>query len=362
MPTREGAAAGVAARRWACVVLLATLRDALPTALASYCLPADPCWPHQVEWQALNASLGGQLASPLDRADLYANASALVYANWEHAEGHAHSPLALPALTVTAAVPADVATAVHFAAAHRLRLSVKSSGHTYTGRSTAAGSLLLFLHKLQSVAFHESFDDGCGGAEMPPAVTVEPGVTFGALYAAAAAQGFSVVGGGGPSVSAAGGFLQGGGHSPLGRALGSSVCCVFCFLHHVGRRVDLLVTLHFCLRARVCVRACVVLPPPSRESCLVLLLRVPLSAPHSHKRLVISVVLSRCRARRGQRAAYRRGASQRHSGGRDAVLIPGPVVGPPRGRRRHVRGRGGRHAPAARRPWDRGAQRWVPRR
>eukprot|EP00937_MAST-01D_sp_MAST-1D-sp2_P005716 g5716.t1 len=153
-----------------------------------------------------------------------------MYANWNFAAGHKGSPSALPAFALTARGAADVQAAVRFAASRRVRLSVKSTGHSYTGRSTAAGSLLVFLHAMQNISFHHAFDDGCegsGGGEV--AVSVEPGVTFGALYAAvdnvtrplnATPGEFAVVGGGGSTVSAAGGYMLGGGHSVLSRSLG----------------------------------------------------------------------------------------------------------------------------------------------
>lgn len=76
---------------------------------------------------------------------------------------------------------------------------------------------------MKHTQFHDAFDDGCGvGHNMGPAVTVEPGVTFTNLYRAVNAKGYVVVGGNGPTVSTAGGYLQGGGHSPIGRALGQS--------------------------------------------------------------------------------------------------------------------------------------------
>jgi len=190
----------------------------------SWCLPGEPCWPDAGSWAALNASVGGTLSAPGSAA--YANASAMEYVNWQFEDGHAASPLALPALAVTARSAADVAAALRFAAAARIRVAVKSTGHTYTGRSTAAGSLLLYLHAMRAIEWHAAFDDGCGGGSggsgqgNPPAVSVAPGVNFGALYEAVDSRGFVVVGGGGSTVGAAGGYVLGGGHSVLSRSLG----------------------------------------------------------------------------------------------------------------------------------------------
>ena len=193
----------------------------VPSAGNRWCLPAQPCWPNASSWDALNASVGGALSAPGSAP--YCNASAMEYVNWKYSEGHQNSPLALPALAVTARSAADVAAAVRFAASVSppIRLAVKSTGHTYTGRSTAAGALLVYLHSLRAVEWSDAFDDGCGtGVRQQPAVTVQPGLDFGTLYPLADARGYTLVGGGGSTVGAAGGYVLGGGHSVLSRSLG----------------------------------------------------------------------------------------------------------------------------------------------
>ena len=186
--------------------------------MLSTCMPADACWPNSTAWAALNASTSGALALPGTPA--FANASAMKYPNWQFAEGHKSSPSALPSYALLVRGVADVQAAVRFAAERNVRLAIKSTGHTYTGRSTAAGSLLLYLHEMRDVQQHDAFDDGCGGASGPPAVSVQPGVDFGTLYPAVDKRGLVVVGGGGFTVGSAGGYLAGGGHSPLSRSLG----------------------------------------------------------------------------------------------------------------------------------------------
>ena len=202
-------------------LLLAAMVDGVhrPRVLQAtpWCLPSHLCWPNLTAWAALNATVGGALSAPGSHA--YASASALEYVNWKYEAGHASSPLALPALAVTARSPADVVAVIRFAAAARIRVAVKSTGHTYTGRSTAGGALLVYLHAMRAVAFHDDFDDGCGGGSAA-AVSVQPGINFGDLYPLVDARGFVVVGGGGATVGAAGGYVLGGGHSVLSRSLG----------------------------------------------------------------------------------------------------------------------------------------------
>ena len=49
----------------------------------------------------------------------------------------------VPVVGVNATLPEHVQTTVRFASTHNLRLVIKTTGHDYFGRSTAAGSLLL---------------------------------------------------------------------------------------------------------------------------------------------------------------------------------------------------------------------------
>jgi FAD/FMN-containing dehydrogenase len=107
---------------------------------------------------------------------------------------------------------------VNFARKHNLRLSVKASGHDLLGRSTAKSSLLIHTHKLQSIAFTDNFR--VGYANHGSAVTVESGVGLSALYNASKEVDKIYVGGSAATVVAAGGYVQGGGHSPLSPLLG----------------------------------------------------------------------------------------------------------------------------------------------
>jgi len=141
------------------------------------------------------------------------------YPNWRFTAGHRGSPSALPAYAVTANSTTDVIAALVFASRFHIRLSIKSSGHSYTGTSTAKDSLLLYTHGMSHIKWDDQFDDGCGSAA-EPAVTVEPGVSYGSLYKIADDRGYILTGGGSSTVSAAGGYVLGGGHSVLSRSLG----------------------------------------------------------------------------------------------------------------------------------------------
>ena len=90
-------------------------------------------------------------------------------------------------------------------------MAIKSSGHDLLGRSTARHSLLLWTAYLQNITFVEHFT--IDGADQGQAVTVGSGVGLKTLYAAAKAQNKMFVGGTAATVSLAGGYIQGGGHS-----------------------------------------------------------------------------------------------------------------------------------------------------
>jgi len=107
---------------------------------------------------------------------------------------------------------------VRFAQAHNLKVVIKSSGHDYLGRSTAKNSFLLWTRSFQNITFHDSFV--VAGRSIGTAVTVGGAVGLGTLYQATKAQGKIYVGGTAATVAAAGGYVQGGGHSALSPTFG----------------------------------------------------------------------------------------------------------------------------------------------
>ena len=117
-----------------------------------------------------------------------------------------------PGAVVMAASEADVAQAVAFAAASNLAVSVKSTGHCYSGNCMSAGSLHVDLTRMKRVAVDTA------AMEMH----AQPGANFEAMYAAADSNGVLVVGGMCPTVGPVG-FSLGGGHGPLVRSLGLGV-------------------------------------------------------------------------------------------------------------------------------------------
>lgn len=180
-------------------------------------------------WSQLNASVGGRLSALADplapcAADANSTACAAALASsddefWlsSFPGGYLHTgtfgawnlSTFQASLAVAAESEADVSATVAFAQKYNLRLVVKSTGHDWYARSTSPGSLLLWVHKLSSISFTDSFVcEGCAAPPVP-AVTVGSGVQFRELYDAAQVAGRLVVGGTCDSVSVGGCWLGG---------------------------------------------------------------------------------------------------------------------------------------------------------
>lgn len=111
-----------------------------------------------------------------------------------------------------------VQKAVRFAITHNLRLAIKNSGHDFLGRSTAPGSLQILTNGMKDIKFVDNFmpvgaPKGKGEGKT---VTLSAGVNLAELYKAVAEHNVTVIAGAAHTVGAAGGYIQGGGHSPFG--------------------------------------------------------------------------------------------------------------------------------------------------
>lgn len=236
------------------VLLGAAPGFALPSSSNCRCRPSDPCWPSQTQWASLNASVNGNLISvqPLAHAchvpnfDAAAcNASmakqedsvwrdqhpgAVQWTNWEAWPERNQScsfnlpkdvPCQngrVPLFSVVAESARHIQGAVRFAATHNLRLAIKNTGHCFLGRSSAPESLQIATYKMKKMEFVEDFipEGSCSNKSMGSAVTLGAGVVLQEIYTEAAKRNLTAVIGLAHTVGAAGGYIQGGGHSPLG--------------------------------------------------------------------------------------------------------------------------------------------------
>ena len=128
-----------------------------------------------------------------------------------------------PVYAVNATSADVISTAVKFAAKKNIRLVVKNTGHSFTGRSTGYGSLSIWTHNLKGFEFHEAWtEQNCtaGNASKPQmAATFGAGIQDREAYALTHEYGAVVSAGSNPSVGLAGWFPSGG-HGPLSSSYG----------------------------------------------------------------------------------------------------------------------------------------------
>ncbi|RYP49501.1 hypothetical protein DL768_004804 [Monosporascus sp. mg162] len=138
---------------------------------------------------------------------------------------------AYPVAAVNVSSVAQIQLAINFARNANLRLVIKNTGHCFLGKSSGAGALSIWLHNLNEIEF---LPDYSGPGYSGKAIKVGPSVTVKEAYEFAHDHDVSVLGGiaevSDPkmptalesaahrqpqSVGFGGGYLQGGGHTPL---------------------------------------------------------------------------------------------------------------------------------------------------
>ncbi|KAI9741759.1 MAG: hypothetical protein M1834_000145 [Cirrosporium novae-zelandiae] len=117
---------------------------------------------------------------------------------------------------INASGAADIAAGVRFAKENNIRLVIRNTGHDYLGRSTGAYSLGIWTHHLNAISFLTYTSPVYTG----PAFKLGAGVQVREAYAFASSQNKIIIGGACQTVGLAGGYTQGGGHSPLSSKYG----------------------------------------------------------------------------------------------------------------------------------------------
>ncbi|KAK2057889.1 FAD binding domain-containing protein [Colletotrichum caudatum] len=224
--------------------------------------PGDFWYPGELVWNIFDLLLGGALTKTVPEAsvcyDDFGNFDKakcdFLTANWVNgSHTHTEHPTAinavlfeglncmpptinvgetsckvggLPSYVVEATHVAHVQLAVNFARNLNLRLVVKNTGHDFGAKSTGAGSLSIWTHKLNSIQYLENHrQDSYSG----PALKLGAGVRAFEVYEAANKFGVTAVGGEGQTVGVIGGYVQGGGHSPMSGLWGMSADNVLSF-------------------------------------------------------------------------------------------------------------------------------------
>ncbi|KAI5847055.1 hypothetical protein DFP73DRAFT_592899 [Morchella snyderi] len=214
--------------------------------------PADAAWPSESDWAALNTTVSGRLIKVVPLAsvcyesepDYDAEKCTYVTDNWMSASLHVSDPASImaPLFSNNTCLPTSDPTAsctqgfypsyainvtdythaqagINFARKNNIRLVVKNTGHDFLGKSTARGALSLWTHNLKDVTFYDSYSEPLLGYR-GTAAKVGAGIEVQEAYAKANAKGVMFVGGEQKTVGFIGGYIQGGGHSPLSSKYG----------------------------------------------------------------------------------------------------------------------------------------------
>ncbi|KAB5517379.1 hypothetical protein GE09DRAFT_1045451 [Coniochaeta sp. 2T2.1] len=213
-------------------------------------LPGDDLWPAKDVWDVFNATLGGALIQTVPlAAPCYNNwperdAATCQYVteHWSDPHLHVNDPTStqwplfqgrtcLPtndtdatctlggyaAYSVAVTKVSQIQLALNFARNTNVRLVVKNTGHDFADKSIGAGALSVWTHKLKDIKF---FADYRCKSHSGPAFKLGAGVETEEVYRAAEENGVTAVGGECRTVGLAGGYIAGGGHSPMSTLVG----------------------------------------------------------------------------------------------------------------------------------------------
>lgn len=226
----------------------------------------DTCWPSPSDWSHLNGTLSGTLIRAVPPASVCypsksnydPSACSLVRSQWFNSSWHLEDPVSIdypvwtdnscnplypngtsltgdpnagergcnadtyPTYVVNVTNAAQIATALEWAGEKDIRVVVKATGHSYTGRSTAPNSLSIWTHNLHGMSFLSSFSPtSCplDGYEPMEAIRVAAGHTNGEIQKYLSEYDKVIVSGANPSVGIVG-WLTAGGHGYLSSTYG----------------------------------------------------------------------------------------------------------------------------------------------
>ncbi|KAJ3531215.1 hypothetical protein NM208_g8974 [Fusarium decemcellulare] len=213
------------------------------------CFPGDKCWPSDNAWKSLNSTVGGRLiktvplGSPCHDPTYDAAECKRLQSQWQSPEIHMASSSSVMApwfanqscdpfqpqsrscelgnyvrYAVEATSANDIVNTINFARNNNIRFVIRNTGHDYNGRSTGAGALSVWTHRLKDIQFKDYNSNGYRGK----AVKLGAGVQGFDIMEAAHKAGYVVIGGECPTVGITGGYTQGGGHSALSSSFGLS--------------------------------------------------------------------------------------------------------------------------------------------
>ncbi|KAI5861383.1 FAD-binding domain-containing protein [Durotheca rogersii] len=124
---------------------------------------------------------------------------------------------AYPTMSVNVTNVSQIQLAINMARSLNLRLVVKNTGHDYGAKSTGAGALSIWTHNLKDIQLYENYEEG---SYRGPAFKMGAGIQVFEAYEAAHKHNLTIVGAEGKTVGLTGGYILGGGHSPLSSIYG----------------------------------------------------------------------------------------------------------------------------------------------
>jgi hypothetical protein len=217
--------------------------------------PGDKSWPPESEWSRLNKTLGGALLNPLPAAsacystspNFNAETCSFLLNNASRTTFYLDDPLTIltqwpqgntclisqnptgtctqggyPVYVVNATNVKQVQAAVNFARNKDIRLVIKNTGHDSGGRNTGAGSLSVWTHYLKGFEFLPTYKQP-GGNYQGPAAVVGAGLQVWEVFAQAKRYNVTLTAASCLTVGSYGGWITGGGHSPLSSKYGLGV-------------------------------------------------------------------------------------------------------------------------------------------
>ena len=220
-----------------CIVLF-VVATIIPK-VQSYCLPKNvTCWPSDEKWEELKAKITGNKLHDLSDVKKYdqickaAGKDAYVledqgegrcmqYHDCSKKECDESGTWNIPAVSVEVSNENDIIEALKFAKTHNIQVVVKTSGHNYAGASMGYGALLIWMRNYQTYGDVIKNYKSCDKT-YEAALKIGGGQIWLEAYTAVGND-YHLIGGGGLTVSAAGGWLMGGGLSASARLYGMGV-------------------------------------------------------------------------------------------------------------------------------------------
>ncbi|KAI0516776.1 hypothetical protein F5B22DRAFT_180525 [Xylaria bambusicola] len=212
-------------------------------------LPGDLTYPSQEDWISLDALSDGALIKTVPigavcyEGEVYDSRKCqFLLDNWNVSDTHVGDPSSVmspifvgqtcmpqdavvpgnssctlggfPSYSLNVTTVAQIQLAVNFARNQNLRLVIRNTGHDFLGKNTGEGALSIWTHHLNDIKVIHHYKSAAGRYS-GPAFKLGAGVMVYELYDAAEREGYTAVGGECRTVGVTGGYLAGGGHSPM---------------------------------------------------------------------------------------------------------------------------------------------------